>query len=371
MINWVEEVLQKHFPEQQVTGLEKLNNGHDVLVYRVILMSDDGIESSVIVKGVSPDCVDEKRAEGEAKFNLEKANYLFLDSQCGFDRYPKILAFEETVFIVEDLGKDAHDYPSEMLMQEEVAKTLTQLHLSTRNKHFSYQQLTLPILQNTACEIQYGETQCSEFFNQGKQYLLARLNSERREVQLQCDLQKVQQAIESIAEDSAEVTTDAKKEKAESYLGLIHCDSHSRRQSVHLAEGKMCLLDFEQARYSHVLLDVAILLLGKFDWDRQASVYFLNNPFYSKTFISVYKRCREAAAGASSTLSWNDEMDAALIYVCIMNIGILNYLSQSFPSVLSQEEWLYRMSQQLLALLSVQTCYQAVVSVLSSADELN
>jgi hypothetical protein len=103
----------------------------------------------------------------------------------------------------------------------------------------------------------------------------------------------------------------------------IHDDIANHRQCP-TRGGRMLLLDFENARYAHALLDVAKVLVGKFERDLVAGDMVYACPGFEVSLAECYRRELAAAGGpAVGDGDWEAALADAVVYSVLVQIGML------------------------------------------------
>lgn len=266
--------------------------------------------SSVIVKslpqGMSP-------GSRPPSFLEELVCYRFLTTvRDDFALFPELYFGSDSLFILEDLGPDAHDYASAEEACEWLARTLAGFHAATAGHRRRYDSL----------RAEAGLAEDGRVWSQAEQTLFFRIGLDY----LACfpELRRFPDLMEH-----AVSCVNAPGP----FLAFIHDDLAARRQTVS-ASGGLYLLDFETGKFGHCLLDVLKPILGKVERKSKLGKYFLNSPGLPVSLFETYRGMRNDAGGAfAETAEWNTHWCACAVFLTVANIGVAIRAGQTLPSL--------------------------------------
>ena len=345
MKKFVLDALFECFPSARIKFYTKLNNGNDIQVYRIVFDFIEKSNRSIIIKIVNPAFFSEKHGETMIKFRLEKENYQHL-TLLKFNYMPKLIHHKQNFMVFEDLGDSDWGKLGTDEIYNAVSLTLVNLYCSTKSFENLYFIETEKIISESKGEIQYSHQQCSDFLNIGKKSFYNAIKKFSIGVKkINMELEKIERTIISPGP----------------FLSFIHNDLNRPRQTVSKYNKGIYLLDFELGRYGHALLDVAIIMLGKFDWDSKSHKYFLNHQDFSSEFIMIYKRLIERHLSPKIMENWEKEIASALIYTTFVNMGVLSTISSRLPSKYSHEQWLSIICSRLFMLLGCSSVFTSTI----------
>ena len=271
-------------------------------------------------------------------FEQERSCYQFLSTlENDFKLCPKLIKASPELLLLEDLGPDRFDYDSDEAVMLSIATTFAKLHSASQGKYQHYQQLREKRgIADTGAR-QYSNQQCRWFFQSGSDLIATvatQLSLATDEFTKQ--MAQVQHAIDNPGE----------------FQALVHGDILNRRQSVSI-DGAFYLLDFEQARYTHALIDIATTLVGKFDLRRATQRYFLNHPEFTIDFAESYRQILQTEHNISySQQQWQQALASALIYVSLINIAALMEIPEHYQGHQSINDYFKGLLLRLLDLLA-------------------
>lgn len=108
---------------------------------------------------------------------------------------------------------------------------------------------------------------------------------------------------------------------------FVHDDLANERQTIE-RNGQFHLIDFENAKFSHALLDLCKPLAGKFEMLLTTGEFFYANPNFPNSFIDHYRKNLFIQGNVSIDQDeWQAAFTHALIYHCLALIGKLVEIS--------------------------------------------
>jgi hypothetical protein len=115
------------------------------------------------------------------------------------------------------------------------------------------------------------------------------------------------------------------------FHALIHDDLASARQCV-VRDGRLLLLDWENAKYGHALRDVAKVLVGKFERHLETGEMLRVSPGMEPGMAARYRRELARAGGpAVDDAAWSDAWAAAVLFSTTVQVGMLMGLYGATP----------------------------------------
>lgn len=249
--------------------------------------------------------------EDDPEFANEVLCYRFL-KDVGLDGAiaPTLLGFDLSgVLLLQDLGDAAAQTPRGFdYLVPALGRTLAQLHGDTCGRVEEYlllrRAMGLGDLQDDWRK--YGIPGSRRLFHAGAALCLA------------CE-QRYQRDIGALARELAEV--EAMITAPGDYLTLVHDDLANARQTYDTG-ARLYLLDFEQAKFSHALLDFAKPMIGKFEVDDRTNVTSWQCPAFPLALAAHYRDVLRTDFGRTYPDSgWTRNLAAALIFGAMGLVG--------------------------------------------------
>jgi hypothetical protein len=300
-------------PATQVVGYECLANrlSH---VARLRLAGAGAVPSSVIVKHLKPgDAEQGIRSAQNVYFAEELAAHRFLQRIDGErDIKPRLLAADDRgVLLMEDLGSvnQASRRPFAFLVPA-LAQTFARLHARSTGRQDVLAALRRDIgLPDVAEDMRHsGNPIQAKVAELGRDHLV---NEARR-------LNGVPEPLRAELDRAFAVFADAGAMNL-----FIHDDVAHSRQTFDVGSGVL-ILDFEHARYSHALLDICRLLLGKYEIEGTTGRSLWLNPSFPLELLHTYRRCLEDETGERVPDDAWKEMAASVMLLSVC--GLIGYL---------------------------------------------
>ena len=274
--------------------------------------------ASLIIKHL-PDLNREQPPSRTAELREEQLAYVFLKKHPGVEKFAAdLLGFENgKILALEDLGKPAPDQRQESLLPivPRLAEALAHLHGSTYGQQVSYLELRreMGLGLETEDMRRYGKPNMELLYKQGQEYLLHRFDiSFVRHYQ-----DKLSQTFDGIFESI---------QKPGKFLSFIHDDLGNARQTFPVGD-KLFLLDFEYAKFTHMLLDFVKPIIGKFEMNHESLIYTWMRPSFPLELIALYRQ--QLAHHYHITFDeteWKQAQYHALAFGAICLVGRLCFL---------------------------------------------
>lgn len=264
---------------------------------------------TVIVKHLDAPATAAEMAADYPEFANEALNYRFLDALGLSGTLAPALIGEDPagILMLGDLG-DAYALPQrgyEHLVPA-LARALALLHGTTCGNVADYDALRMRAGLGSRSEDRrkYGAPGVRRLFQAGAALCLATEGRSHRQVA-------------ALAREFE--TVEAMMVAPGDYLVLIHDDLANARQTFHAGEA-MYLLDFEQAKYSHALLDFVKPMIGKFEVDEVRGISGWQCPAFPIDLPARYRILMAEEHGRSPP-EWDENLAAALIYGAVGLVG--------------------------------------------------
>jgi hypothetical protein len=254
-----------------------------------------------------------RRDRWRSEFLEEAAAYSFLARpEVGFRERPELLGFHRNgVLVLEDLGEGADPVVPLSAVEPGLARSLARLHAATLGRGAAHREERRRFgLDPDAADRRHDGTTAAV----------------RRRASGSALIGTWAAALAVPEAEGLEELLDPVVEAVESpgrWHALIHDDLANHRQ-CRTRGGRTLLLDFENARYGHALLDLGKLLVGKFERDLVEGDMFHALPGFGATLAGRYRVELAAAAGEDPG---DRECEAALtdavLYSVLVQVGSL------------------------------------------------
>lgn len=296
--------------------------GPDVLTVRVSVVArlrPAGGSASVVVKHVPVVLYGaEHRDRWRPELLEEAAAYSFLSRpEVGFVDRPALLGFHRNgALVLEDLGSRADPVVPLVGVEPRLARVLARLHAATLGRGDAYraerERLGIDV---DAPDGRYDGTTATARRRAAGGELLGTWAAALGVAEPAAVEALLAPVVESV-------------ERPGPWHACIHDDIANHRQCPTRGE-RMLLLDFENARYAHALLDVAKVLVGKFERDLVAGDMVYVCPGFEASLADRYRR-ELAAAGGPETgdREWAAALADALVCSTLVQVGSLVELTQ-------------------------------------------
>ena len=264
---------------------------------------------TVIVKHLDRPWATAELVADHPEFANEALNYRFLDSigLCGTVPPGLIGCDPSGVIVLADLG-DFAALPERSFdhLVPALARSLALLHSATHDRAEAYDSMRSEAGLGSRSDDRrkYGAPGARRLFHAGAALCLATEGLSHRQT---AALAREFETIEAMVVAPAD------------YLALIHDDLANARQTFDTDEA-MFLLDFEQAKYSHALLDFVKPMIGKFEVDEVQNVSMWQCPAFPLDLPSRYREILAADFGRSLP-AWDANLAAALVYGAMGLVG--------------------------------------------------
>lgn len=304
----IEDRLRKILQETiEISSSKILSFKQDIIVARLNLKNNRLNLSSLIIKYIDP--LWRSNPKSKVLFLQEYLNYKFLSElEDSFSLYPKLIGADEETLILEDLGTNTCGDISQESDWSSIARTLAMLHSALINQHPLYTKLKKSIQLFEVDTPRYSQEHYNLCFDLGVQNILEYCEIFNIEtIKLEQHIKQVKYQINNPGELSS----------------FIHSDLTGMRQLIY-KQGKSYLLDFEHGKYSHIALDIAIMMVGKFELNVELDVWGLNFPDYPPNFANIYRQqLKELGVIKLDDRLWRKSFSAALIYCTFRTLGAL------------------------------------------------
>lgn len=326
-------------PGVHVTRRRRLNRQSEVIVERC------GVEGwrspTVIAKYVT------NGVETPVGFDEERLHYQFL-AGVGFRRCPKVLAWTPRLLVLEDLPADPD--PGEDAYGRAFATTLADLHSRTTGRYADYTSLrgatgNLPEANNSLADDLPARVRSGVEAVQGYALVFG--------IPWAALTQAAEQAIASVERPDP------------MWCSLLHDEPASRRQAV-LSHGTLKLIDFERARYGHRFMDLAWILAGQLQWQREPEGYFLRVGTAGEDFLPTYARV-STDLGKPLPPGASEQLAHAILYATLHNIALLLEISAALPGATAPTDVLHQALARAGALLEVGPVFAAAETLVALA----
>ena len=288
-------------------------------VGRLFIEGKSAFQKTVIAKHI-PFChyPAENKKQLSQEFIEEHVCYQFLHSQQEhYSLFAQQYAFDEQGFILlQDLETEIENIQEDVdVLADQIAYSLASLHLATFGKNQSYQALR-------------QQAGLPTFENDQRAYSLA---AHRRRYRLGA----------STLKDYADIMGVTTPDTWQTYIDLIeadienpgafHCFLHddlANARQVIKHNNQFYLIDFENAKFSHALLDLCKPLAGKFEMLIDSGEFFYSNPNFPINFIDSYRRNLFTLGNKNfDQAQWESAFTHTLIYHCLGLVGKLVEIS--------------------------------------------
>ncbi|MEJ2741172.1 MAG: phosphotransferase [Gammaproteobacteria bacterium] len=257
-------------------------------------------------------------AELTQELREEHVCYTFLHQvRDQFPLFAHCYAFDNRGFLLlEDLQPEPQPATEEhlMVLAERLANTLARLHLATFNKRSDYQHLR----------------QHADLPTPGQDPRAYSLAAHRRRYRLGAATLKDYCSILGVAlPASFNAHIDLIETEMEN-PGQFHCFVHddlANARQVIARHHAFYLIDFENAKYSHALLDLCKPLAGKFEMLIDSGEFFYANPNFPQAFIAIYRRTLAQAGRSYPDDLWDAALTHAVLYHGVALVGKLIEIS--------------------------------------------
>lgn len=314
----------------QIASNQKLNIKEYNYVVRINIKNNRSNPNSLVLKYINPLFLDEG-GWLRISFLEEHLNYKFLtEIRDLFPLYPQLIGSSEGLLVLEDLGEDIYEYPSQKMEWESVATTLAMLHGATANHSLLYYNLRKSFQLEDVHHVQENQNQLFDLAIKNLKEYCEIFNIKINNYDVR--LNEIKFQINNPGE----------------FLAFIHNDLAALRQTVS-KEGNCYLLDYEWATYSHALLDISILMIGKIEKNIDSKAYSLSFLNYLPNFIDTYRtKLEKIRQMRFDDQIWQISVSSALIYNTFLVIGQL-LIDLKSPS---QKKLTYSYTSCLNAVLS-------------------
>lgn len=276
---------------------ERINTNKRIHASRATFSTNRGDTVSFIVKHYGEEYFfDEEKQKNQITFSNELSSYRFLMQQRNiFSRFPVLQEASPRIMVLQDLGGgDRHIYKT---IWRELAEVFLSLHSATYQNELCY-NTSVSSLGECA-----NKVICSGFRNAALQggELIADYIQVLDKPSLESFLR--------LSEEAAAVV-----DNPGCFHSFIHGDLVDGRQTVVL-EGKIFLIDFEHSRYSHALLDLATVLLGKMERDVASDTMIYNYMKAPPLLFAYYREKLERQRGITFDESfWEKHVSSCLLF---------------------------------------------------------
>lgn len=339
----------------EITDCQPLSNR--ISVVRRIFLEGSGLPySTLIVKHIQTDQYPAQKLEDIAQeLREEMACYEFLQEAAGFALCARMLLADSRGFIVLEDVSEGDDSPLEDLdtLSSRLANTFAQLHITTYGKENHYlnirQKALLPERQED--QRSYSLAAHRRRYRSGAACLKDYCQI------LGIGVPPTYHAYIDLAE--------AEMENPGPFLCFVHDDMANARQVIK-RRNQFYLLDFENAKYSHALLDLCKPLAGKFEMLLDSGEFFYANPNFPLTLVQQYReRIQQHYGREFDDAFWDAAFTQALIYHGIALVGKLVEISAERRLRKNFAFDLFTILYRHSSLLSAFTTYSPVKKLMS------
>lgn len=255
-------------------------------------------------------------ADVRESFAAERFAYRFLmRGRDAFRWFPRLLAWDMDVFLLEDLGEDEYAFPSVLAAERALARVLAALHVATADRR----------AEHDACRAAWGyPVEDQDTRSHGTVWSFGAFDLGRREVLrhgailLPDQAQRLQALLGEV---------EAVAREPGPFLAFVHDDMASRRQSV-VRDGRFFLLDWEYARYFHCLADLAMVLVGKIERRTTDKAYLHVHPNVTDAMVGLYREAwAEAGGPALAEEVWDRHLVAMLTFQAMVALALVHGLT--------------------------------------------
>ncbi|NQZ05583.1 MAG: hypothetical protein HRT35_00340 [Algicola sp.] len=293
---------------QKTSNKTRLNGLGDIIVHRVDIGNESNGET-----GIAKTLAEGAKPTTRAEFDFERRVFAFLTEHCPqFTARPQVYVSEANYMLMSDLGTSQPT--SERVYPISLADSMAQLHCASQGLGQQFGQAT-EANQKTKFSIE----QCLSFAQTG-QTLLGNI-------------------LRQVCHESADTMLDLSEGVFKQVLNpgpfgaVIHHDLAAPRQWINTRD-QCYLIDFELAKYTHVLLELSRLQLGSWEQDRQnRSSYKLKRWAVPEAFINHYKnRLFEGGQFAELQQDFAGQHQQALLFTLLLNLGVLDVAQEKYGS---------------------------------------
>ncbi len=310
---------------------------------RLVLEGKGAFPSTVIAKHVPEAAYPANRLVPE--FSDEMDLYQCLDTWTPTVTYKAAYlgSSPKGYLLLEDLGEHTANHDMEQVSKA-LAQSFAELHAKTFGKETSWMtfQKQQGLDPAAAQKKDNSKAVYAQRFQQGVEAILGRIPRGASG-----DLKSFKEEAETIFETL---------QHPGKWTALVHHDVLNHRQCIEKDEG-LYLIDFENAIFSHALLDVAKSIVGKYEYtlDGQECYrdhLFFTNPQFPGTLITDYRHSLEADHGIRATdREFKQAMEAALLFSGIALYGEVLSLCKSSKIYGTERDnlhWIFSRSTQFL-----------------------
>lgn len=286
--------------EENITVVqsEKLNTQLGIDVYRIHCTNVLNQKRTFIYKEFIPSGIPNEDFL-RYKLRTEMLNYSFLMGiREQFSRFPKLYDYDlnSNAFLLEDLGSEPFYFNGEYL--KELLDTMALMQVSSKYKKDEYLNL------NTSNKF-IEENLVYQEQNQIVATLAQDIIADYLKTMFNIDPTSFTNLTKKVIQDV---------HHSGDYESFIHYDFVDGRQSA-MKDGKVMLLDFEMGRFSHSLLEIAVLLMGKIEVNVDINKRHYTHKNISNEIIEAYRLKTEKLSKRPIVKDeWNHEMGNCLIY---------------------------------------------------------
>lgn len=357
----LEEILSKKWGEKiEIMRYEEIAKRKST-VARIYFPEHETIPQSLVVRHIPLEKYPAKVSEDwHSKFRNDYIAYtLFSKANTPLECCPKCLITDTRgVIIMEDIGTQSETLQLDKGVIQKIAVSLANLHCATTEGYQDFEKTKKEYgFVNSIPQYEYAYTEednvdCvyRERFHLGVQ-----------EIERWCSLFGVKLG-EFFTETIKKIETKIKNPGQ--FLSYIH-DNITDKKHVLLNEEKAFFIDFNKGVFAHSLLDLAQILVGKFERNKKENVFFLNNPVFPLEIIKEYRKAYESKREIQfEDAFWQEELSGALIYRTLIQIGRLRKITDGNCELKGTiQQHLQAILQNLEILLKENDSHQNVVDV--------
>ncbi|MBP8002436.1 MAG: phosphotransferase [Chloroflexi bacterium] len=339
-------------PVEAIKGYERLAHKPKFWVGRLRL-TDTPTPFSVIVKHVPPEHYPAEPAQIAPDLRDEQLAYQFLNALPEFDRLPHLFGQKPGLLVLEDLEPMRVNLPSDVWLTQ-LADTLARLHGVCGRERTLYTRLRQEAGLGHYPGVGYPSANLWFGFLEGI-----------RELKSWCDLLALPTPDWATLIQTARTTLQAEGP----FMTLIHTELASARNAIATRHG-VCLVDFEGACFGHALIDVAVAMIGRIEWQVSGQGYFLNHLPSEMTFADLYRQKWESWRGERvADEQWQKELATALIFVAGLAVGSARQADAKYAAVQPLGETLGEILRRLTGFLDPLNCFSELSSSLRTLHE--
>ncbi|AFZ26122.1 aminoglycoside phosphotransferase [Cylindrospermum stagnale PCC 7417] len=340
----------------QIFSCEPLNVGATYWVDRIKLEGTRQNFTSLIVKYVNPTNLNfnNEQIETKAEYIEERFNYIFLSKiRDFFPLFPKLIAEDQNLLILEDLGESEYSEPPDQSILKNLATVVAKLHAATANQYPLFQQMRKEANLDDIDRRMYSKDYYDILFATGA-----------IQINWYCDFLNIKRQNYEILINQIQDTIS----NPEVFHAFIHHDLVSPRQFVYV-KNQVYLIDFEHAQYSHAFLDIAKILVGSIEWNRKEEVYFINHPNFPREILDIYRleysKYREIEFDDKV---WEMNLSSALIHSTLSVLGELFKIPSDLKPRESIEANIKLLIDRLIYLLEGNDYHQELKEILNTLN---